>query len=184
MGTSTKVVVDAGGVAVPEDERAAFEAIYREQYPAVLRVLRRRLDNEDDAVELAQEAYLRAFRYRDKSHESLKALLFRIAINLAHERARRDHTRYAAQHSPIEEHSLAADDMPQDERLDREQRLERIVAAVQELPDKCRQVFVLSRFHGLRHKEIAERCGISTRMVEKHLTRGMALVREKVRRAF
>lgn len=165
------------------DERAAFETMYREQYPAVLRVLQRRLDNEDDALELAQEAYLRAFRYRDQPRESLKALLFRIAINLAHERIRRDHTRHTAQHAPLEDYSLAADEMPQDERLLREQRLEQIVAAVQELPEKCRQVFVLSRFHGLRHKEVAARCGISTRMVEKHLTRGMALVREKLGQA-
>lgn len=165
---------------VTEKERATFETIYREHYPEVLGVLRRRLDNEDDAVELAQEAYLRAFRYCDKPRESLKALLFRIAINLANERIRRDHARHTARHAPLEDYPLAADEMPQDERLEREERLERIVAAVRELPDKCRQVFVLSRFHGLRHKEIAARCGISTRMVEKHLTRGMALVREKV----
>jgi RNA polymerase sigma-70 factor (ECF subfamily) len=57
------------------------------------------------------------------------------------------------------------------------------VAAVQELPEKCRQVFVLSRFRGMRHKEVAQRCGISTRMVEKHLTRGMALIRQKVGQA-
>lgn len=169
MSTPLKTVADA-----------AFEALYREQYPAVLRVLRRRLDNEEDAVELAQEAYLRAFRYRGQPDESLKALLFRIAINLANERLRRDQTRHAAQHAPLEDYALEADEMPQDERLVYEQRLEQIVAAVRELPDKCRHVFVLSRFHGLRHKEIAERCGISTRMVEKHLTRGMAFVRDKV----
>lgn len=184
MDTSPKTVVGAaGGPAATEEERAAFETIYREQYHAVLRVLRRRLDNEEDALELAQETYLRAFRYCHQPRESVKALLFRIAINLAHEHIRRNHTRHTARHAPIEDYSLAADEMPQDERLLREQRLERIVAAVQELPEKCRQVFVLSRFHGMRHKEIAARCGISTRMVEKHLTRGMALVRKKVGRA-
>lgn len=183
MSTSLKAVVGTGGIVAPDEERVAFEAIYREQYSAVLRVLMRRLDNEEDAVELAQEAYLRAFRYRDQSHESLKALLFRIAINLANERARRDRARHTAQHAPLEDYAIAADEMPQDERLVREQRLEQIVAAVWELPEKCRQVFVLSRFHGMRHKEIAARCGISTRMVEKHLTRGMALIRQKVGQA-
>lgn len=180
MTTSLKAATGRGGIAVPDEERAAFEAIYLEQYPSVLRVLQRRLDNDEDAAELVQETYLRAFRYRDQPHESLKALLFRIAINLANERARRDRTRHTAQHAPIEDYALAAEEMPQDEQLVREQRLERIVAAVQELPEKCRQVFVLSRFHGLRHKEVAARCSISTRMVEKHLTRGMALIRKKV----
>lgn len=181
MSTPLKSVAGADGDSVvTEAQRVAFEAMYEDQYPAVLRVLRRRVGNEEDAAELAQEAYLRAFRYRDQPDESLKALLFRIAINLANERLRRDHTRHATQHAPLEDYSLAADEMPQDERLVREQRLEWIVAAVQELPEKCRQVFVLSRFHGFRHKEIAARCGISTRMVEKHLTRAMTHIRERV----
>lgn len=164
----------------PAGGHAVVEAVYRQQYDAVLRFLQRRVDNEQDAAELAQEAYLRALRYHDRDHDSLKAILFRIATNLARAHARRDRTHRTNDHVPLDDLSIASNDPPQDERLAREQHLDMIVAAVHELPDRCRQVFVLSRFHGMRHKEVARRCGISVSMVEKHLTKGLALVRAKV----
>src|SRR3546814_16564389 len=46
--------------------------------------------------------------------------------------------------------------------------LQTLEAAVEQLPDKCRTVFLLSRIEGLSNAEVAQRCGISVKMVEKH----------------
>ena len=45
--------------------------------------------------------------------------------------------------------------------------------AVAALPEKCRQVFLLRKVHGLPHKEIAERMSLSVSSVEKYLLRGI-----------
>jgi RNA polymerase sigma factor (sigma-70 family) len=45
--------------------------------------------------------------------------------------------------------------------------------AVAALPKKCRQVFLLRKVHGLGHREIAERMGLSVSSVEKYLLRGI-----------
>lgn len=168
------------GPAVAPDGQAAFEAAYREHRGAVVRLLQRRVGNPDEAEELAQEAYLRALRYRDHNPESLKALLFRIAINLAGTNARRDRAHHASAHTSVDDLPLATDEMPQDERLAREEYQALIIAAIKEMPEKRRQVFVLSRFHGMRQKDIAKRCGISLSMVEKHITNGLSFIRERV----
>lgn len=166
--------------SIAPEQQTVFEAAYREHRGAVVRLLQRRVGNPDEAEELAQEAYLRALRYRDHKPESLKALLFRIAINLAGTNARRDRAHHATAHTSVDELSLATDELPQDERLAREEYQALIIAAVKALPEKRRQVFVLSRFHGMRQKDIAKRCGISLSMVEKHITNALAFIRERV----
>lgn len=185
MATPLRADTDKTATAVndmpaPADGQATFEAAYREHRGAVVRLLQRRVGNPDEAEELAQEAYLRALRYRDHKPESLKALLFRIAINLAGTNARRDRAHHATAHTSVDELSLATDELPQDERLAREEYQALIIAAVKALPEKRRQVFVLSRFHGMRQKDIAKRCGISLSMVEKHITNALASIREQV----
>lgn len=167
-------------VAAPCSDQSAFEAVYRQQRTTMLRFLRRRVGDEQDAADLTQEAYLRAWRYRGESPETLKALLFRIAINLVGTRARLHRSQHTASHLQLDELTIMSDDVPQHEALAREQHMNLIVAAIHELPAKRRQVFVLSRFHGMPHKEIAKRCGISVSMVEKHLSKGLAFVRSRV----
>lgn len=164
---------------IPEGQ-TVFEAAYREHRGAVVRLLQRRVGNPDEAEELAQETYLRALRYRDHSPESLKALLFRIAINLAGTNARRDRAHRTSAHTSVDDVSLASDDLPQEEQLAREEYQALIIAAIKAMPEKRRQVFVLSRYHGLRQKDIARRCGISLSMVEKHITNALSYIRERV----
>lgn len=52
--------------------------------------------------------------------------------------------------------------------------------AISELPEKCRNVFVLSRYEGLSHLEIAQRLGISNKTVENHISKALRVLRSKV----
>lgn len=180
LRADTAGAVEVEAASLSSERHAIFEAVYREHRGAVVRLLRRRVRNPDEAEELAQEAYLRALRYRDSNAESLKALLFRIAINLAGTNARRDRTHHTTAHTSLEELPIAHDELPQDEQLVQDERRELIAMAIQALPPRCRQVFVLSRFHDMRQKDIAQRLGISLSMVEKHITTAMAFIRARV----
>ena len=55
--------------------------------------------------------------------------------------------------------------------------------AVDALPDRCREVFRMSRFEGLKNREIAARLGISETAVEKHLARAVGRLGEHLRRS-
>ena len=164
--------------ALPHDFCSRFESAYREHRETVQRLLRRRLGDDPDIPDLMQEAYLRLLRYRDCSSESLKLLLFRIALNLGISHRIRACTRLT--HVALEDVEIAFDVPSLEDETESDQRMHHTMAAVQALPARCRQVFLLRLIHGLRQREIAERCGISTRMVEQHLARAQALIRERV----
>lgn len=159
-------------------ERARFDTLYRLHHGEVIHLLRRRLNNADDAEELAQEAYLRILRYRHCGPDSLKYLLIRTALNLAVSHGARACISRA--HVSLENVEIVSDAPLPEEALADAQRWQQMVAAMQSLPDRCRQVFVLRLIHGLRQREIAEHCGISTRMVEQHLAKAQAFLRDRV----
>lgn len=54
----------------------------------------------------------------------------------------------------------------------------KIEKTIQNLPDRCREVFILSRINGLKNKEIAEKLNINIKNVERHLNRAMQSFRE------
>ncbi len=159
-------------------ECAAFDTLFRKHHQKVLGLLRTRLDNEADVVELAQEAFLRVLRYRDCKPAVRRYLLIRTASNLA-----TSHLRQACLRKPhVSLHGLeiALEAPGLDEQLDQAQREQRLRAAIQRLPERRRQVLLLRLVQELSYREIAERCGISLTAVEKHLWRAQAAIRERL----
>ncbi|MEL7585414.1 MAG: RNA polymerase sigma-70 factor [Prolixibacteraceae bacterium] len=58
---------------------------------------------------------------------------------------------------------------------------EQLDNAIAGLPDKCREVFILSRYHDKMNKEIAEELGISIKTVEKHISAALRLIRSELK---
>jgi RNA polymerase sigma factor (sigma-70 family) len=164
------------------ESKRLFEATFRQHHTSLVDYVRSQVGNDTEARDIAQEAYFRLLRYRENQDvDSLKALLFRIATNLIAMRARTARRQYWGNHRPFDEElGIPTDEPPQEQRLAQEQQLDRLMAVIQQLPAKCQQVFVLSRFHDMSYPEIAARCGISVKMVEKHITKALAICRTEV----
>ena len=110
---------------------------------------------------------------QQKEIEQPKAYLFRIAKNLALTQLTRKSekiTDYLEEcgASVVIESGAAADS-----EVEAEESLGLYCEALAALPEKCRQVFLLRKVHGLAHKEIAERMSLSVSSVEKYLFRGV-----------
>ena len=52
---------------------------------------------------------------------------------------------------------------------------------MESLPERCREVFIMSRFEGLKNREIAQKLNISTTAVEKHISKAMLRFSERFR---
>lgn len=135
--------------------------------------LRRFMKRPQDIEDIAQEAYIRAFKVeQDTGVDHPKTLLFTIAKNIALNELRSKAKKVT---DYIEECEVGPDSVgatTEDEVLGLE-RLEAYCAAVDNLPEQCRRVYLLRKVHGLAHKEIAERLNITVRTVERHLQKGV-----------
>lgn len=148
---------------------------------ALVRFLSKRLRNRDDAEDVAQEAYLRLLtRDRGGGIRYLSTYLFRAALNIATDRVRSEEARHSSDHCSIDSIEMI-DQRPSAEReIAARQDLSRIYEAISHLPPKCRQVFVLSRVRHMTYPEIGLHCGISVKMVEKHISHALAVCLKKV----
>ena len=158
-----------------------FEAFLQAQRPVLVGYLCRRVQ-EEDAKDIAQEAFVRMLRYRAYPRDQLKALMYRVATNVLLDRARRDRSRGAPMHVSLDaDHDAMASDEPaHEERVESQQALVLVRAAILQLPERCREVYLLNRIEGMSYTEIARHCGISVKAVEKHIGRALRDLRERL----
>lgn len=167
------------GVAPLDDRR--LESFLREQYQGLLQFLRRRTATEEDARDATQESLARLLRYREsQSPQEWRWLLYRIAVNVANDQSRHAATQRERPHVAIDDLDVASPQPTPEESAAREQEVARLSDAILQLPPKCQRVYLLKRVHNLSRAEIAQRCGISVKMVEKHLATALVLLRRKV----
>lgn len=175
-------------VPLPEasavDERAhahSFDAFIRSQFRGLLQFLRARTASEQDAEDAAQESMTKLLRYRESEPPSAwRQLLYRIAVNVANDQFRVALTHHAKEHVPLDGLDIAATEQSPEQRAVYEQQVTQLTRAILELPPKCQRVYLLKRVHDLSHAQIAKRCDISVKMVEKHLATALAQLRRKV----
>ncbi len=127
----------------------------------------------DIAEELAQETYLRFLKHGGELKIlDLNAFLFTIAANLA-----RDHLRSVKRkqrYSFIELEAELVDSKPNSEEIITKQCLEKqLKQAIDSLPEKTKEIFLLYRADELTYKQIAKQLAISERTVEYHLRQAL-----------
>ena len=155
---------------VAEPLLAALQLHYDELYAFV----RRKVRCPALAADIVQETYVRlASRSLSEAVRNPRALLYRVAGNLAIDQLRLQETRakYVTA-MPLPEN--LPDARPSAEmEIEAKQRLTLLMEAIDELPPRCRQVFVLRKFEDFDQAEIAATLGISRNMVEKHLRKAL-----------
>lgn len=161
----------------------SISRIFLEHNVFLKKFLAKFLNREQDIEDIAQEAYLKAYSVEQERGEieHPKAFLFSIAKNLAiNELSRKSRTMTCyleeCQDTPALDSGVATDS-----EVEAWQTLGIYCEAVAALPEKCRVVYLLRKVHGLSHREIAERLGISRRAVEDHLSRGSLRCRNFIR---
>lgn len=160
---------------------AAVSDLFREHNRTLVRFLDAKLQNEQEAREMAQEAYVRLLELgRTGAVGFLRAYLFRIAFNLAMDRirSRKSRSRLDAaklqpiedmfEQSVVEQHVLAADEL----RMFR--------ASLEELSETHRQALVMNRVDGLSTAEIGRRLGKSERMVRRYVVYALVYCRHRI----
>lgn len=161
------------------DDYDAFTEIYSRYWEVLLNTAYQRLKSREAAEEIVQEVFVTLFIKRKEIEitTSLEAWL-KTALKYKVFNIYRSQQVHILHLSKIIRQNDISPLMP-DEVVNLKEIKHRIKIAADKLPDKCRQVFLLSRFEHLSQQEIAERMGISLSTVKKHLTKAIAALRSE-----
>jgi RNA polymerase sigma-70 factor (ECF subfamily) len=175
MEIADKSVVDGARRAAEEQALAALVS----QYAGTLyRVAYSVLRNAADAEDAVQEAFLRVLRHRESLGEvrDQRVWLIRIVWNVVLDRKRRMKTRPETDDVTELAKVLPAEGLTAEERVAAAQNHARVLACVERLPAKERQVMMLSAFEELSSVEIAAVIGITESSVRSRLFRARNLM--------
>lgn len=159
-----------------EPEASGLLAVYLERREDLKRYFTLRLGSPEAAEDLVQDIYFKVSAGVDGEIVNPSAFLFRLGSNLMLDRIkqqRRAQARdrgWAAAQSVTIAGQEAADLPPADEAVAARQRMERMLAALEELPPACRRAFRLHKLEGLSHAETAAAMGVSRSTIEKHIS--------------
>lgn len=160
--------------------KTAFEQIFRHYYQPLCVYASRILLNDEEAEELVQDFFVKLWEKRGqiKIESSIKSYVFRSVKNLClnkikHEQIKLQHAKHVISES---EQSDFSDQFVE---VDLQKDIENSIA---ELPEKRRQIFLLSREEGLKYREIAERMNISVKTVEVQMGLAIKTLRDKLKK--
>jgi RNA polymerase sigma-70 factor (ECF subfamily) len=160
-------------------ESGDVEQLFREHNAALLRFISAKIGSEQEAREIAQEAYVHLLQLNHPEAVSyLRALLFKTAANLAIDRLRqRGRRTHVASMADVD---FAVFELSPERQVSGEQDLAAIGAAIAQLPPKCRQAFLMHRVYEFPIDDIAVRMRIGACMVRRYIARGLEYVRYRL----
>ena len=172
-----------------KNDQEAYKILLKRFERPVYGIVRRMVQDEEDARDLAQEAFVRAFKNLKQFdlNRKFSSWLFRIANNLCidHYRRRKLDTVPLVRHSEGEESESW--DLPDEgpspaETFSNRERGRRLLTAVESLPPVYRMVILLRHQQGLTYDEIAEATELPLGTVKARIHRAHRLLKEKLTR--
>jgi RNA polymerase sigma-70 factor (ECF subfamily) len=168
-----------------DGDRDSFdELVVRWQRP-VYALAYRVIGREDDARDVAQEAFLRAFRAikHFRGQAKFSSWLYRITLNLCRDWIRRERRTPIAAVPELPDVADSSDGPSVEEWASQRDLGRRVAALMSRLPEEQRSAIVLKEYHGLTFQEIAELLGCPLSTVKTRLYQGLAVLRRELREA-
>jgi RNA polymerase sigma-70 factor (ECF subfamily) len=157
-------------------DSSEFERLFKEYFKSLMAFSRRILGDEDDAREVVHQVFIKLWEMRNDLDlsTSLKSYLFTSVHNRSLN-VIRDRKKFSSEE--VSENPGEWDVSAQIEAMELE---EKIREAIDGLPEKCREIFELNRFHGLRYNEIAVQLEISVKTVENQMSKALRILRNQL----
>ncbi|MFB3854551.1 MAG: sigma-70 family RNA polymerase sigma factor [Vicinamibacterales bacterium] len=172
-------------------DEAACSALVSEHQRMVFQLGMHLLGDQDEALDLSQEVFLRVFRTigRFRGQSALRTWIYRIAINQARNRQRWWKRRHRSEQVSLDEHVETHGDLPSadagspERALGQKEVATRIWRALDRLPFDQRTAIILREIDGLSYEEIAFSLDVAIGTVKSRLTRAREALRAQLREA-
>ena len=155
-----------------------FDYLFHYYYTGLVAFAIKYVDNKDIAEDIVQEFFYKLWIKRGELEikQTIKTYFFTSVKNRS-----LDYIKHQQVKKKFVDQVKESADIHEDYDLLVESELrERINLAIEKLPEKCRQIFIMNRFDGLSPKEIAEKENISVRTVEGHIGKGIKILRKEL----
>jgi RNA polymerase sigma-70 factor (ECF subfamily) len=158
-------------------DKKSFEELFRAYFSHLCSFAQKYVHDIDESKDIVHLVFIGLWQKREEvdTPTSLKSYLFTAVHNrcLNYIRDRKKLVQFDA---PIHESDFG-EYLQTHDHLESSETEDRINRALDDLPEKCREIFVLNRFENMKYREIAERLNISVKTVETQMSRALKALR-------
>ncbi|MFP4555319.1 MAG: RNA polymerase sigma-70 factor [Bacteroidales bacterium] len=162
---------------IRQDNVKEFEKVFRKLYKPLCLYAFRFLVDMDSAEEIVQDLFYNYWKKRKSItiDTSLKSYLYQAVKHKCYKEI--DHAAVKEKYSNETKHFAESNSNEDTSTIETAELAQIIDDTLNQLPDRCRQVFELSRFEGLKYHEIAKKLSISIKTVEANMGKALKLFR-------
>jgi RNA polymerase sigma-70 factor (family 1) len=162
-----------------KEDIAKFRSIYDLYYESIRSFAYFKTGDVDLADDIVQEVFIKLWaNLHSLKDETVKSLLYTIASNTIKNHFKHQKVVYNFQKQEPASESETADEA--DSALRQEELNRKLQAALAEIPEKSRDVFLMNRIEGLTYADIAERLGLSVKAIEKRMSEALSILRSRI----
>ena len=156
-----------------------FEMIFRDYYKPLVQYGNTLLKDPDETEDIVQQVFVSVWEKRTQLdiHTSLRAMLYKAVHNACLNRIK--HYKVRAAHAEELKATHSYEDAS--DQLQAKELNEKILRAVDTLPEQCARIFKMSRFEQLKYQEIADQLGLSVKTVENQMGKALKIIREALK---
>ena len=157
-----------------------FESLFRSSYVSLVKYARTLIKDHDSAEEIVQDLFFRLWKDKEKLNieSSLTGYLFRSVHNKCLHFI--DHSRVVERYAEEMSYRQPEKQENPSDILQYKELQVKIAEILERLPERCGQIFYLSRFEGLKYTEIAEKLSVSVKTVESNMGRALKEFRKEL----
>jgi len=166
---------------IKQDDLVEFEKLFKSFYSPLCHYAFRFLKDMDLAEEIVQDFFYNYWKNRHTMNIqiSIKSYMFRAIRNNSLKYL--EHVRVVKKYEQNFKDNNSSDTGIETNELEVRELNDIIEATLNELPERCRKIFKLSRFEGLKYNEIAEKLSISIKTVEANMGKALQLFRKNLK---
>ena len=159
---------------MPISKEKKFELIFRQHFKELVHHAYKIFQDLDRSEEVVQQVFLKFWErdWENEIHTSPRAYLFRSVYNESINQVKQDQVRQRYEIFQQQKAKAEYYELQQEKELKSQLHI-----ALDQLPDKCRSVFELSRFEHLKYQQIADQLNISLKTVEGHMSKALRHLR-------
>lgn len=158
---------------IRQGDKQEFEKLFRSSYVSLVRYAKTMLRDHDAAEEIVQELFFRL--WQDRQTLTVKSSLNGYLFRSVHNRALHyiEHQKVVSRH--VGEMTVRAElgSEPVTEAIYYSELQTRVARVLERLPERCRLIFRMSRFEGLKYNEIADKLAVSLKTVEADMGKAL-----------
>lgn len=160
--------------------KATFEEAFRSYFTPLCSFAQKYIHDIDEAKDIVHNVFINLWNKREEIdlNTSLKSYLFQGVHNRSLNYIR-DHKKIV-QFDTLQSEGEIGNYIESKDHLESEEAEGRINRALDDLPDKCKEIFLMNRFDGLKYREVAEKLDISIKTVETQMSRALKTLRERL----